>query len=101
MLSLDRLRFRIRRALWGARHAIRVTFWPRAEIARYEGYAEAAYDAMYYAERYGVRECYDDAVSNLNTAMAIAKKHGLQDEAERLKARREHIYNVYTHQFRW
>ena len=71
-----------------------------SEIARLEQLAEAAYTQMYDAPRHGARDCYEDASSFLAQAIALATHNGLTATAERLKARKEHIYNVYTHQFR-
>jgi len=99
-MTFQRFIFLVQRRLWLMRNAIVVALWPRAEIARLEAAAEAAYDAMYYAERYTIRECYDDAFINLMHAIKIAKRRGLHDVAERLKARQDHIYHVYDHQFR-
>ena len=72
----------------------------RRDIAANEKLAEAAYDAMYEARPSGVRDCFDDACGYLAEAIGIAKQAGLDDEAMRLTARREHIINVYNHQFR-
>jgi hypothetical protein len=80
--------------------ALRSKFAPRREIARLERLAEDAYTAMYDAPRYGVRDCYDDAQSFLSRAIALAERHRLHEEVSRLKRRKDHIYNVYDHQFR-
>jgi hypothetical protein len=99
-MTFQRFVFLVRRRLWQMREAVSVALWPRAAIARLEAAAEAAYDAMYYAERYSIRECYDDAFINLMHAIRIAERRGMRDIAERLKARQDHIYHVYDHQFR-
>jgi len=70
------------------------------EMERNEKLAEAAYDAMYEARPHGVKDCYEEAHGYLTEAIAIASKAGLDDEVTRLMARREHITNVYNHQFR-
>ena len=73
----------------------------RKEIARLEALAEAANDEMYDASRHRAKECYEDAMSFLAEAIALAEKVRLRRVAARLKARRDHIYNVYNHQFRY
>lgn len=73
----------------------------RREIARLEALAEKAYDAMYDAEPHNVKDCYEDASLYLHEATQMAEKANLRGEAARLKARREHIRNVYNHQFRY
>ncbi|MDE2353137.1 MAG: hypothetical protein KGL66_14700 [Alphaproteobacteria bacterium] len=73
----------------------------RRDIARLESLAEAAYDAMYDAESYGVKDCYEDASSHLADAIALAKRAHMRRTAARLAARKEHIANVYNHQFRY
>jgi hypothetical protein len=73
---------------------------PAREIAKNEKLAEAAYDAMYDARPYGVRDCFDDACGYLSEAISVAKRAGLDDEVTRLTARRDHIIKVYDRQFR-
>lgn len=73
----------------------------RKEIARLEALAEAAYDEMYEASRHRAKECYEDAMGYLAEAIALAEKARLRHMVSRLKARRDHIYNVYNHQFRY
>jgi hypothetical protein len=70
------------------------------EIARLEKLAEAAYTKMYDAPQFMVRECYENATRYLREAIAVAEQDGLKDVAKRLKERKDHIYNVYSHQFR-
>ncbi len=71
----------------------------RAEIARLEGYGEAAYTEMYDARR--PKDCWEDASAAFRRAIELALEAGLQDEADRLQARLDHIKGVYDHQFRW
>lgn len=73
----------------------------RKEIARREALAEAAYDEMYDARLHRVKDCYEDAMGFLAEAIALAETARLQRTASRLKARRDHIDNVYNHQFRY
>ncbi len=73
---------------------------PGVEIKRNEELAEAAYDAMYDAKPYLVKDCFDDAHGYLSEAIDIAKRAGLNEEAARLTARRDHITSVYNSQFR-
>ena len=72
----------------------------RFEVENNEKLAEAAYDAMYEARPYAVRDCFDDACGYLAEAIGIAKKAGLDDQVTRLTARRDHIVKVYDRQFR-
>ena len=72
----------------------------RFEVENNEKLAEAAYDAMYEARPYAVRDCFDDACGYLAEAIGIAKKAGLDDQVTRLTARRDHIIKVYDRQFR-
>ncbi len=56
---------------------------------------------MYDARDYETKDFADDALINLQRAIDIAKECGLAGKAERLTKRREHIWAVYNHQFRW
>jgi len=67
---------------------------------RNEKLAEAAYDAMYEAKSYAVKDCFDDARGHLTKAIDSAKRAGLDDEVARLTARLDHIVSVYNSQFR-
>ena len=71
-----------------------------SEINRYEKLAEAAYDAMYKARPYNVKDHFDDARGYFSKAIEFAKREGLDDEGVRLSARLEHIVSVYNSQFR-
>ena len=73
---------------------------PADEIAKLEQLAEDAYTKMYDAPRNRVRECYEDAMQYLAEAIRAAERDHLVEAAERLKTRKQHIYDVYTHQFR-
>jgi hypothetical protein len=73
---------------------------PESEISRLEQLAEASYTKMYDAPRHGVRDHYEDASSYLAQAIALATREEMPEAVERLKARKAHIYIVYTHQFR-
>ena len=70
------------------------------EIAKFEQLAEDAYTKMYDAPRNRARECYEDAMKYLADAIKVAERDHLAEAIERLKARKQHIYDVYTHQFR-
>jgi hypothetical protein len=70
------------------------------EIARLERLAEAAYTRMYDAPSHLVHDCYEDAMLNFGQAIELAEKVGMNDIALRLEKRKDHVYNVYTHQFR-
>jgi len=70
------------------------------DIAKFEKLAEDAYTKMYDAPRNRAKECYDDAMEYLAEAIKLAERDKLAAAADRLKARKQHIYDVYTHQFR-
>lgn len=87
------------------------TAWPPArraarqaaaeEVARWERSGEAGYDAMYEAHNYrDAKDAYDDAREGLFRAARIAEEAGLKEDAARLKARLDHVINVWSHQFR-
>jgi hypothetical protein len=73
---------------------------PASEMKRYEKLAETAYDAMYAANPYNVKDCFDDARGYFFKAIEIAKREGFDDEVVRLNARLNHIVSVYNSQFR-
>jgi hypothetical protein len=70
------------------------------EMKRNEKLAETAYDAMYRAKTYMVKDCFEDARSHFGKAIDIAKQAGFHDEVARLNARLSHIVSVYNSQFR-
>jgi hypothetical protein len=65
----------------------------------FEQAAEDAYDDMYRQRR--PKEAFEDAMQAFTQAIATALAAGQTDEAERLKARRDHVRAVYDSQFRW
>jgi hypothetical protein len=71
-----------------------------ARLAWLEAQAEAAYDKMYDA-RPGTEAAarYSDAKEALHDAIALARRLGRGDDAERLAARLEHIKAVFRSQF--
>ena len=69
-------------------------------MKRNEKLAEAAYDAMYEAKSYTVKDHFDDARGYFTKAIDMAKRAGLDDEVARLTARLDHIVSVYNSQFR-
>jgi hypothetical protein len=70
------------------------------ELAKFESLAEASYTQMYDAPRDRARDCYEDAMKYLAEAIKLAERDHLVEAIERLKIRKQHIYDVYTHQFR-
>lgn len=70
------------------------------ELKKYEQLGETAYENMYEARPYLVKDCYDDARSCFSKAIDAAKRAGLENEITRLTLRRDHIIKVYNHQFR-
>lgn len=71
-----------------------------SESERYEQLGEAAYEAMYEAKSYLVKDLYDDARSCFAKAIDAAKRAGLEHEVARLTRRRDDIVSVYNRQFR-
>ena len=69
----------------------------RAEVARLEALAEAAYDEMY--ETRSPAGPYSDLKDFFASAIGAAERAGLHDEAKRLNARLEHCKQVYRSQF--
>ena len=69
----------------------------RAEVARFEALAEAAYDEMY--ETRSPTGPYSDLKDFLSMAIGAAERAGMHDEAKRLNARLEHCKQVYRSQF--
>ncbi len=69
-----------------------------SDLEKYEKLAEAAYDEMYDARR--PHDCYEDAMLYFLRAIELAQQLGRAADVERLSRRQEHVYNVYTHQFR-
>lgn len=91
---------RLQQHFRGIVQKVRVAIAPMREIARLEALAEASYAAMYDAPSYSVRDCYDDARGYLSQAIKIADLKSETEISARLKKRKQHIYEVYKHQFR-
>ena len=72
----------------------------RDTIAELERMAEASYAAMYEARPHNVKDHFDDAYGYFSQAIDVAKEAGLVTEVERLAKRRDHVNNVFNHQFR-
>jgi hypothetical protein len=70
------------------------------EMEKNEKFAEAAYEAMYDAKPFLVKDSFDDAWGYFAKAIELAKRAGLKDEAARLTVRRDHMVSVYHSQFR-
>jgi hypothetical protein len=88
------------RPLIGPLEPMSEMYAPAFEMKKNEKLAEAAYDAMYEAKSYSVKDYFDDARGYFTKAIDIAKRAGLHDEVARLTARRDHIVGVYNSQFR-
>jgi hypothetical protein len=69
----------------------------RADVAKFEALAEAAYEEMY--ETRSPAGPYSDLKDFFALAIGAAERAGLHDEAKRLSARLEHCKQVYRHQF--
>jgi hypothetical protein len=66
-----------------------------------ERLGEAGYDRMYDAHNYrDAKDAYDDAREGLFRAMRLAEALGRGDDHARLRARLEHVINVWSSQFR-
>ena len=62
--------------------------------------AEAAYDAMYEAHSFrDASSCYTDAKDYFREAVAVARRLGDNEEAERISARLAHVKAVFRSQF--
>lgn len=78
--------------------------WPKpdweAELALAEAEAEAAYTEMYEAPgSTAITGSYSGAKQAYCRAIAIAERLGRSGDAERLKARLEHLRSVFRSQF--
>jgi hypothetical protein len=72
-----------------------------ARLARLKTEAEAAYDKMYNVHTDNdTRLQFDLAEEMLIQASRLATELGMEDESKSLRARCQHIRNVYRHQFR-
>jgi hypothetical protein len=69
----------------------------RAEVARLEALAEAAYEEMY--ETRSPAGPYSDLKDFFALAIVAAERAGLHDDAKRLNARLEHCKKVFRSQF--
>ena len=72
----------------------------REAMLEWERKAEAAYAAMYEAESWNQKDLKDDASFYLARALEIAEQLGLDEDADRLRARGENIRGVWNSQFR-
>jgi hypothetical protein len=68
------------------------------EVAKHVALAEEAYDRMYDARH--PKDDHDDAQLHFGRAIEAAQRLGLDDQVQRLTARREHVASVYNSQFR-
>ncbi len=69
-------------------------------MLEYEQRAETAYSAMYEAESWNQKDLKDDASFYLARALEVAEQLGLEEDADRLRARGENIVGVWNSQFR-
>jgi pyruvate carboxylase len=69
----------------------------RELIAMFEASAEEAYDRMY--ESSIPAGCYSDFKDDFASAIGVAERAGLTEEAERLQKRLDHCRAVYRSQF--
>jgi hypothetical protein len=73
----------------------------RVDMVCLEAFAEAAYDAMREAKLQGAKSRYEEARFHFDRAIEAAHRAHLNDEAVRLKRRRDHIGQVYNGQVRY
>jgi hypothetical protein len=72
----------------------------QARLSWLEAQAEKAFDALYDARPGSATAgLYSDAKEFLNDAIALARRLGLAEEAERLSRRLDHIKAVFREQF--
>jgi hypothetical protein len=72
-----------------------------ARLAHLKSEAEAAYDNMYDVHTDAdTRFQFDLAEEMLIQASRLATELGMEDESKAIRARCQHIRNVYRHQFR-
>jgi len=69
-------------------------------VAKLEQLAEAAYQAMYDAMPFRVKDCYDDAQLYFHRAIEAARLAELHSDVARLTRRSKHMEDVYNSQFR-
>jgi hypothetical protein len=69
-------------------------------VKEFERLADIAAERMYAADYYAAKDFKDDACSYLYRGIEAAKRAGLEKEAARLTARRNHMTTVWSHQFR-
>jgi hypothetical protein len=69
-------------------------------VAKLEQLAEAAYQAMYDAKPFRVKDCYDDAQLYFHRAIEAARLAALPGDVARLTRRSKHVEDVYNSQFR-
>lgn len=72
----------------------------RAAMVAHERRAEDAYEAMYRARVFAVKDLYEEALQQLRLAIAVAMANDFSDDARRLDRRLAHIEAVYESQFR-
>ena len=71
-----------------------------AQLAAAEQWGEKAYDEMYEAHSDShAMACYSEAKESFYDAIRRAEELGMSEKAAQLRARLEHIKNVYRHQF--
>lgn len=73
---------------------------PASIISRFERLAENAYEAMYDARPLVAKSHYEDAMLFLGKALAEAERTGDVEAVIRLDYQRQHVRNVFNHQFR-
>jgi hypothetical protein len=71
-----------------------------AELERFKAAGEKDYDDLYEARSSSERtSCYSGAKENFHDAISLARRLGLEDEAEGLTKRLMHIKAVFRSQF--
>lgn len=71
-----------------------------SEMARFEALAEEAMSGIYDARGTDVRAALEDALYNIERALAIARIRGWDDDAERLEKRQTRIQSAFDTRFK-
>jgi hypothetical protein len=90
-----------RRASGSARVLDEAAIAARVDLVRLEAFAEASYEAMRESRGQTAKLRYEEARAHFDLAIDAAQRAHLQDEAVRLRKRRDQIGQVYHGQMRY
>ncbi len=77
-----------------------MTAQPEESVTALVAKADAAEEAMYEARPRAAKDHKDDALGLLERAAAMADRMGMEEEALRLRTRRDNLIAVWDRQFR-